>query len=77
MKKRYGLYGVVMLGTVVFAYTLGARQQGIAQEAARCMDHGSIAEQDRCLKDLEIKVGELYQAVKALSEQKRAPVSAG
>ncbi|MBA1192901.1 hypothetical protein G7007_08505 [Pseudomonas entomophila] len=71
MKTLYGVYLFITVCAMVLAYKLGAGEQGIAQEAARCMTHERIAEQDQCLKTLEADVGELYRAVKALSEQKR------
>ncbi|WP_434771929.1 hypothetical protein [Pseudomonas entomophila] len=72
MKTLYGLYLFITVCAVVLAYKLGAGEQGIAQEAARCMKHERIAEQDQCLKKLEVDVGKLYRALKALSEQTRA-----
>lgn len=71
MKALYAIYLLITVCAVVLAYTLGARQQGVAQDAARCLKHERIAEQDQCLRTLEHDVGELYRAVRALSEQTR------
>lgn len=74
MRGLYAIYLLITVCAVVLAYTLGAREQGIAQDASRCLKQESIAEQDQCLKTLEQDVGKLYRAVKALSEQKRTSV---
>ncbi|WP_144938897.1 hypothetical protein [Pseudomonas alabamensis] len=74
MKTVYGVYLFITVCAVVLAYRLGAGEQGIAQQAARCMKHEQVAEQDKCLSKLEAEVGRLYRAVRALSEQQRGTV---
>lgn len=73
MKTLYVLYLFITVCAVALAYRLGAGEQSIAQQAARCMKHERTTAQDQCLKKLEADVGELYRAVKALSEQQRNP----
>jgi len=70
MRKLYGLYFFITICAVLFAYRLGAWQQGAAQQASRCLKL-EVPEQDQCLKDLAANVEQLYIAIKALSEQKR------
>lgn len=70
MKGPYWLYLLITVCAMVLAYQVGARQHGIAQEAARCLKL-PLPEQDKCLDELAASVEKLSTALNALAEQKR------
>ncbi|WP_312934240.1 hypothetical protein [Pseudomonas sp.] len=70
MKKVYGVYVLITVAAVLFAYRLGAWHEGIGQQAARCIER-ALPEQDACLTALEANVERAQVALKALVAQQR------